>query len=205
MEIKNKDINIDIKNKKLLKLNLGSGPKNLNYKKNYYSVDHLDLNGVDIISDLNKPFNLLPDNCTQSIYSSHVFEHIENLDNLLNEIHRITIPKGNIEIIVPHFSNPYYYSDPTHTRFFGLYSMYYYVDQKDQPKIRKVPDFYSKNKFIVNKIQYDFFSRDFFDRLINPLLFWLVNKNIYSQDFYERHFSGIISARQIHYFMTPVK
>jgi hypothetical protein len=30
-----------------------------------------------------------------------------------------------IEIIVPHFSNPHYYSDPTHVRFFGLYTMSY--------------------------------------------------------------------------------
>jgi len=202
MEILNPTVSADLDAGKLLKFDLGGG---MNKKDGYYGLDHLALDGVDVLADLNKPLELLPDNCVESIYSSHVLEHIRELDSLLREIRRITIPDGEIEICVPHFSNPYYYSDPTHIRFFGLYSMYYYVDQIEQPKIRKVPAFYSDIRFHIKKINIEFFRLGRLDRLIAPLLSRLVNRNIKSQNFYERRLSGLISARQIRFIMSPKK
>ena len=154
MEILNPAVQADLDAGKPLKLDLGGGP---NKKTNFYGVDHLNLDGVDILADLNTSFNLLPENSVKSIYSNHVLEHIENLEGLLREIYRITIPGGKIEIIVPHFSNPYYYSDPTHIRFFGLYSMYYFVDKNEQPSVRKVPAFYSDLRFHIKQIRVEFF------------------------------------------------
>lgn len=202
MKILNASVGADLDAGKPLQLDLGGGP---NKKSNYYGVDHLALDGVDVLADLNKPFELLPDNCVQSVYSNHVLEHIHNLEGLLREIYRITRPGGVIEITVPHFSNPYYYSDPTHVRFFGLYSMFYFVDRNEQPDVRKVPAFYSDVRFHMKKIKIDFFKIDRWDRLVEPLLSRFVNKSINFQDFYERRLSGVISARQIRYVMTPAK
>lgn len=202
MEILNAAVSADLDAGRRLKLDLGGGP---NKKENYYGVDHLALDGVDILADLNKSFELLPDNCVESIYSNHVLEHIQNLEGLLREICRITMPGGEIEITVPHFSNPYGYSDPTHIRFFGLYSMYYFVDGSEQPAVRKVPAFYSDIRFHIKQIKIEFFRLNRLDRLIEPWLSRFVNKSFNSQNFFEKSLSGIISARQIRYVMTPAK
>ena len=68
------------------------------------------------------------------IYSRHPLEHVRNFLPLMAELHRVTRPGGRIEIIVPHFSNPYGYSDPTHVRHFGLYTFFYFADEEDQPR-----------------------------------------------------------------------
>ena len=60
---------------------------------------------------------------------------------------------ARLEVIVPHFSNPRGYSDPTHVRFFGLYSFYYFCAAEDQPR-RKVPSFYCPARFRVQSLQF---------------------------------------------------
>lgn len=82
------------------------------------------LPGVDIQADLNEPLDLLPDGSVEAVHCRHLLEHIDRLLHLLDELHRVVRPGGEIDIRVPHFSNPYGYSDPTHVRFFGLYSFF---------------------------------------------------------------------------------
>jgi hypothetical protein len=202
MKIINKQFLTDLVNKNQINLNLGSGESN---RPGFYSVDHLHLPGVDIIADLNSPLNLIPDNSINKIYTRHVLEHIFKFSELVDELHRITKSDGEIEIIVPHFSNVYGFSDPTHLRFFGLFSMYYFVASKDQPNIRKVPDFYSEKKFKVKSIYIDFYTETIFDKVIGRLFKLIVNSNFFMQNFYERRLSGIYHAWQIKYIIIPVK
>jgi hypothetical protein len=56
-----------------------------------------------------------------------VLEHVQNLEDLLREFHRILAPNGRLEVTVPHFSNTLAYSDYTHKRFFGLYTFDYFA------------------------------------------------------------------------------
>jgi hypothetical protein len=202
MNILNKHFLIDIENNIDIKINLGSGESK---KNGFYSLDHLELNGTDIIADLNNPLDLIPDNCIKYVYSRHVFEHIINFNELMLEIHRISKANCKIEVIVPHFSNVYAYSDPTHVRFFGLYTMYYFTPQNLQPNIRKVPDFYNNKKFIIKSIYIDFYTESIFDKLFGRLFKLFVNSNFYFQNFYERRLSRIYHAWQIKYVLEPIK
>lgn len=202
MKILNPKIEIDIASKKPLKLDLGCGQ---NPRQGFYSVDHLEMDGVDVIADLNQPFQLLPDNCVEHIYSRHAFEHVQEFLSLMREIFRITKPRGTIEIVVPHFSNVYGYSDPTHVRFFGLYSMYYFVSPENQPKLRKVPAFYTDVRFRVNAIKIEFYRSGRLDKLFSRIFYKLVNRNVSAQDFYERRLSHLFHAWQIRYLMEPEK
>lgn len=165
----------------------------------------MELDGIDVLANLNEPFELLPDNCADYVYSRHVLEHISEFIPLMGEIHRITKPDGCIELVVPHFSNPYYYSDPTHIRFFGLYSINYFVDPDKQIGLRKVPAFYSNIRFNVDSISIDFYQSSLLDRLIAPLFSKLVNLNATTQDFYERRLCHFFHAWQIRYKITPEK
>src|SRR5256885_7931217 len=65
--------------------------------------------------------------------SPTLFRSVQQLVPLLAELHRVARAAARLEFIVPHFSNPRYYSDPTHIRFFGLYTFYYFCDDADQP------------------------------------------------------------------------
>lgn len=202
MEILNLQINKDLAEGKPLKLDLGSGGA---CKNGLYSIDHMALKGVDIVADLNEPLDLLPDNCVDYLYTRHALEHIQDILMVMHEIHRVTKPGGIIEIIVPHFSNVYGYSDPTHVRFFGLYTMYYFSRTENQPQSRKVPPFYSDSKFKIKSIKIEFYHDGFIDIIFSRILSKLVNYNIKSQDFYERRLSRLFHAWQIKYIMEVDK
>ena len=122
----------------------------------------------------------------------------------MKEIYRICRDDAEIYIIAPHFSNPYYYSDPTHVRPFGLYTMHYFMDKNDQP-IRKVADFYANVKFHVVYSRIDFYRVSLFDRITVPFIRYLVNLNFLSQDIYERRWSWSIPAWQIKYILRKRK
>jgi len=202
MRILNESISKDLTNNVDLKIDLGCGPRP---KKGYYSLDLLELNGIDIVADLNKPLDLLPDNSCSHIFSNHVFEHVQDLNLLMSEIFRIAKPDATIEIVVPHFSNVFGYSDPTHVRLFGIYSFYYYVRRSNQPGKRKVPDFYTNYKYLIHKIKIEFDRLSMLDRLLVPIMRKLVNINLYTQTFYERRLSFLFHASQIRFLLQPDK
>ena len=120
-------------------------------------VDLLDLPGVDIVADLNDGLPFFPDGSVDEIHCRSLLEHLDNFELLIRDIVRVLKPSGRCFTFVPHFSNPYYYSDPTHRRFFGLYTFYHFVDQAKQPR-RKVPTFYWDTRIDVLKIRLKFTS-----------------------------------------------
>src|SRR5205823_4515531 len=110
MKILNPAILDDLADGRPLKLNLGSGRRSL---AGFYNVDLVALPEVDALADLNEPLTELPNDSVDAIYCRHTLEHVDNLLGALAEFHRVTRPGGTIEIVVPHFSNPNFYSDPT--------------------------------------------------------------------------------------------
>jgi hypothetical protein len=112
-------------------------------------------------------------------------------------------PGGEIDIRVPHFSNPYGYSDPTHVRFFGLYSFYYFADHDEQPR-RKVPAFYSRCRFQVKQIHIRLMHATWFDKAVRTVLQPLINRSSGWQDWYERRLCRLFPANEIQYRITPV-
>jgi len=202
MKILNSKLQMDLKEGNLIRLDLGSGQR---ARKGFYSVDHIDLDGIDVVADLNKPLNLIPDDCVEYIFSNHAFEHIDDLLTLMREIYRITIKNGTVEIVVPHFSNIYGYSDPTHVRFFGLFSMYYFVSPQKQPKTRQVPAFYTDVRFNIQSINIEFYKLSFLDKIFSRGISKVINQNIIWQEFYERRLASFYHARQIRYIMDPDK
>src|SRR5262245_27120496 len=114
MKIVNAKVLESIAEGRPLRLDLGTGGQP---QPGFFSVDHLPLPGVDIVADLNDPLGLLPDNCCEYITTSHTLEHIREFLPLMAELHRILSSGGVLDIVVPHFTNPHGYSDPTHVRF----------------------------------------------------------------------------------------
>lgn len=201
MRFLNPQVSKDLLEQKPLKLNLGAGGPS---GTGFYGIDVAEQPGVDIVADLNRPLDLLPDDCAEVVRSRHTLEHVVELTGLLREIRRITRRDGRIEIIVPHFTNPYAYSDPTHVRFFGIYSMNYFVERSRQRR-RKVPNYTPDVRFHVDSIRIAFYRRGVLDRVVGPFMTWFVNLNFGTQEFYERRLASHFHAWEIRYRLRPDK
>ena len=164
-------------------LELGCGR---NKRPGAIGIDKIDLPGVDIVADIEDGLGFIPDNCVDEIYSFSCFEHIHNFEKLMSEIVRVLKNGGKTFVYVPHFSSPYYYSDPTHTRFFGLYSFYYFVENRYQLK-RKVPDYYFDTKIRIISQRLVFDSPFLCGKIIKRTTGAILNLSRYLQEFYEEN------------------
>ncbi len=178
---------------------LGCGQKK---KPGRIGVDKLDLPNVDIVADIENGLAFLPDDSVDEIHCRSVFEHIENFESLMREIVRVLKDNGKAHLSVPHFSNPYYYSDYTHRRFFGLYTFYYFVDAEHQLR-RKVPNFYTNVRINIVSQRLVFKSPFWFSRKIKKLLGFVFNCHRSLQEFYEQHLCYIFPCYGIEMVFTP--
>jgi len=201
VRIVNPKVQDDLTAGRPIRLNLGVGHRS---RPGFYGVDWIEMPGVDVVADLNEPLAALPDNSVEAIYTHHTFEHVVNFIPLLKEIHRVVIPNGHVEVVVPHFSNPYGYSDPTHVRFFGLYSFYYFADEVDQPK-RKVPAFYIPERFATDAIKITMMPTLIMCKPIRRLTTKLLNSSIGMLDWYERSWCRHFPADSIKYSLRVKK
>jgi hypothetical protein len=196
MRFCNSDLERRIQQGEKITLELGSGSKR--EQNSRYTLDLHPLDGIDIVADLNAKLNLIPDKCVTELYTRHTLEHIDNLVGLMEEIQRICVPGASITIIVPHFSNPWAHSDPTHVRVFGIHTAFYFSDTSRQLS-RKVPTHYSTARFLVKDIGIRFYREGWVDKIVAPFVERLVNLNWSTKNFYERHFSYIFPAWEIHF------
>jgi SAM-dependent methyltransferase len=201
VRIVNPKVQDDLAARRPIRLNLGVGRRS---RDGYYGVDWIEMPTVDVVADLNEPLTELPDNSVEAIYTHHTFEHVVNFLPLLKEIHRVVIPDGRVEIVVPHFSNPYGYSDPTHVRFFGLYSFYYFADEADQPR-RKVPAFYLPERFAVESIDVTLMPTMLLFKPVRRMMTKVVNSSMWLLDWYERSWCRHFPADSIRYVLRVKK
>lgn len=178
---------------------LGCGRKK---KQDRIGIDLADLPGVDIVADIEQGLCFLPDKSVDEIHSRSVLEHIENFEGLMKEMVRVLKPDGTAHIYVPHFSSPYFYSDYTHRRPFGLYTFNYFVDAEHQPA-RKVPDYYTDVRIRILSLKLKFRSTF---KLLNPLRkIWgrFINLHPGLQRFYEENLCYILPCHGIEVVFKP--
>lgn len=180
-------------------IELGCGQKK---KQDRIGIDKLNLPNVDIVADLEEGLSFLPDKSVDQIHCRSVLEHIKNFDNLLREMVRVLKDNGKAYIFVPHFSNPYYFSDFTHSRFFGLYTFYYFVAAENQLK-RKVPVFYTDIRINVLSQQLVFKSSFGIISAIKKLVGWLINAHTLIQEYYEENLCYMFPCYGIEIVFTP--
>jgi ubiquinone/menaquinone biosynthesis C-methylase UbiE len=141
------------------------------------------------------------DDSIDEIYSFHFLEHVDSLDFFLKEANRVLKPGGKMIGTVPYFSNPYFYSDPTHNSFFGLYNFSYY-DISQKYFRRKVPVFYSADLFIVDNIKLVFKSPFIGRWPIKKIFGFFVNICGWTKEFYEENLCYIVPAYEIYFELS---
>lgn len=164
-------------------------------------VDILDIPGVDVVGDALTVLRLIPDGVVESIDSSHFMEHIEDPRGLVAEAARVLKPGGVFRATIPHFSNPAFYSDPTHRVFFGLYTFGYWV--AETPFKRTVPHYWDPLPFELVSARHVFkSSRPFYVRhALKKVISWWVGLSIWTAEFYEEHLTWMMPAHEIDYVL----
>src|SRR5690348_14454717 len=128
-------------------IELGCGP--VKRRTGSIAIDIIDRDTVDIVGDALDVLRAFPGGCAKLVSSSHFLEHLDDAGPILDEMSRVLGPGGEIEIVVPHFANPYFHSDPTHRNSlgFGLYTMSYYA--RDPILRRKVPGYVRREQLTL--------------------------------------------------------
>jgi ubiquinone/menaquinone biosynthesis C-methylase UbiE len=163
--------------------------------KDAIGIDQADNPGVDIICNLEEGLKFLPDNSVDSIVSFHLLEHISDLGFMMAEFYRVLKPGGRLAGTVPHFSNPYYYSDYTHKTFFGLYTFCYFADET--PYKRKVIRYAKSIRFRIRSQKLIFYSPFRILNVFRKIAGIIFNSGIFMQELFEASFSGSLAAYEI--------
>ena len=186
-------------NKSRIELELGCG----NRKRNptAIGVDMLDYPDVDIVGDVYEALALCPDESVDVVYSYHFVEHVPDVPRLLSELARVVKKNGRVEFVAPHFSNPYFYSDPTHRSFFGLYTFCYY--SSGSPFGRQVPTYGYKPEFRIEKVDLGFKSTPPFlvRHGIKRAIGFLFNSCTYMKELYEENFCYLFPCYEVKYVL----
>ena len=107
---------------------------------------------------------------------------------------------GSFEAIVPHWSNAYYWSDPTHRTPFGLYTFCYFASH-DRLFRRTVPRYNFDFGLHLDSVhlrfsaQWPFYGRYAFRRAVGLV----VNMHRAFQEFYEDMLANLVSCYEIEF------
>src|SRR5439155_21805338 len=82
---------------------------------------------ADIIHDLDQFPWPLRSNQFERVICNHIVEHVADMLRFMQEVHRIAQADARIEIVTPHFSNRFSFTDPTHRRHLALRSFDYFL------------------------------------------------------------------------------
>lgn len=183
----------------LHKLELGCGNRRM--YSDSIGVDIMEESAADIVGEVFDVLAVIPENSIDLVYCKHFLEHIDDIEKFLCQVARILRVGGQLEVIVPHFSSPYYYSDPTHKTQFGLYTMCYFVPAGYYS--RSVPTYTHELNFELVRVDLGFKSpRPFYVRYSLKRIFGLlVNSCRYLQEFWEEILCYLIPCYEIKYIL----
>lgn len=184
-------------------LDLGCGRRK---KKGCIGVDISADSDADIVHDLNQfpyPFEA---NSFDIIHASDCLEHLDDIINVMEEVHRIAKPKAKVLITVPHFSSHNFYTDLTHKHPFGVRSLDFF--SPDESSVIKYLQPKACFRIISKRIEPNRLIFNFMGRWIkirNRLLGFLINLTPLVQDIYERFFAFVFTAEGVHFELEVIK
>lgn len=96
-----------------IKIDLGCGQ---NKQKNFFGIDKIGFDNVDLVWDLENIPYPLPDKCASVLMASHIVEHLKPwlFIEIMDEWWRLLKPQGQLMIAVPYGVGSGFIQDPTH-------------------------------------------------------------------------------------------
>jgi SAM-dependent methyltransferase len=142
---------------------------------------------ADVLHDLNITPYPFPENHFDEIVCDNVLEHLDNVVNVIEELHRIAKPDARLTIVVPFYAHRNANTDPTHKHFFGVHSFDYFVDGTANGEFQYSP---VNMELLSVEFERGLSAGHWFDRLIRKF----ANRN---KDFYENRFANIFPMRNL--------
>lgn len=185
-----------------LRVNLGCGNK---VRPGFLGVDLGENTKADVKMDVLAWLRAQPDSSVSEVYSRHMLEHLppDVFREFLEQVNRVLKTGGTLIFIVPHYSNPYYYSDPTHRQPFGVHSFSYLCETTCLH--RGVPNYARIAGWHLTKVQVGFLpykrprllgiKLPMLSNLLNPL----VNASHRGIELFERYLAGVLSIYEVSY------
>lgn len=170
------------------KLNLGCGAWK---KEGFVNIDYFDyktasnVDGPDIVHDLNVLPYPFTDNEFDLIEADHVMEHLNDVFAVMKELHRISKNGASIKISVPHFSRGFTHAD--HRRGFDVTFPYYFN-----------PSFiygYQGFKLELVDMKLAWFAQPYFKKKVLPLPMYLLGMGISSVLSFLANLSPLVCSR----------
>ncbi|MCX7840454.1 MAG: class I SAM-dependent methyltransferase [Anaerolineae bacterium] len=161
---------------------------------------------ADILCDLNQSSLPFADDTFDRIVCNHIVEHVADFIRFVEEVHRVARAGASVEIVTPHFTNRFSYTDPTHLRHLSFFSFDYFVAQPPfQPSLLSrafetqspLVEFYSRARFAQVRT-FLRFGRPF--RLLG--IQWFAN---HFPHFYEAYLAFIFPARDLYFTLQVIK
>ncbi len=168
-------------------LNLGSGKKP---RPGALNVDVTGRTSPDLIHNLDETPWPLPDSHFTEVHAYDVVEHLRDVPQTMEEIHRVCAPGARVFITVPHFSSANSFTDPTHRHHFSARSMLYFTDEHEL-------GFYSTARFRQRQAQIVFQPS-----LLNKLVRRLANRFVVP---YEERWAWICPAWFLYFELEALK
>jgi SAM-dependent methyltransferase len=113
-----------------IRLDIGCGA---NKQPGFVGMDIRDVEGVDIVHDVESYPWPLPDECVLMAMASHLVEHINPAQfgfiNFMNEVWRIMKPGGEFAVSCPHGRSSGYLQDPTHCNMLNEATWAYFAPE----------------------------------------------------------------------------
>ena len=177
-----------------MKLNIGCGN---DYMEGYVNCDWTDKIKVDKVVDLEKTPLPFEDNSVDGIVANHILGHINNFIPLMHELHRICKKGTKIYIKTPFYAGWGQWNDPTHVRFFSIYTFQYFQKGNYSHEVGCDKDMFNykvKLNYAIGR------ARNVFNWL-NPI----INFTSFTQQMYVRFFCWIFPASEIQYELEVLK
>ena len=164
-------------------------------RQGYVNIDSSKEVNPDVVWNLEKTPLPFKDNEINFVLANHVMEHIENFIPLMHDLHRVCKPNSIIKIRTPFYSSWGQFNDPTHRRFFTLFTFEYFKKNNYSHEVSCNKDMFFPKKI---KINYGIGKLKKLNWIVNPLL----NLN---HNFYCRFFAWIFPASEIEYVLEVIK
>ena len=187
-------------------LDVGCGEKKV---AGAIGIDVVALPTVDIVHDLTIFPWPLDDSSFDHIVCNHIIEHVDDILSFMQEIHRVGKPDAVVDIVTPHYTNRFSYTDPTHRHHLALRSLDYFIEA---PTVFRRNFFHRVFETAYPIGDFSFYSTVRFRKITahfsmaRPFritgLQWLFN---HLGDFYELYLAFIFPARDLYFSLQVIK
>jgi SAM-dependent methyltransferase len=142
---------------------------------------------ADVLHNLDVIPYPFPRNYFDEIVCDNILEHLNDVIQVMEELHRLAKPRALITVKVPFYPHRNANTDPSHRHFFGVHSFDYFIEGTAHSEFR-----YSAARFELESVEFEKGIRQthWFDGLIKAF----ANTR---KDLYENRLANIFPLREL--------